>query len=240
MAPAASQAAGTLGRVKCPHCLVTVKPSERYEFTAGVDVDGEWRVRRWMCPACLRFIIGLALTPGHRSPAGFQSSGQPGRSYAVWPRGSARAPAPPEVPQDVREEYAEAALVLADSPKASAALSRRCLQRVLRGVPGVKPGNLAGEIDAFLGTNPPSYVADQLHALREVGNFAAHPNKSQHTGEVMDVEPGEAEWNLEVLESLFDYLYVQPAKAIERKEALDKKLKEAGKNGLKQAPLTGG
>jgi hypothetical protein len=65
--------------------------------------------------------------------------------------------------------------------------------------------------------------------VRQIGNFAAHPIKSTSTGEIVDVEEGEAEWNLDVLESLFDFYFVQPAIAAKRKADLNKKLKDAGK-----------
>jgi hypothetical protein len=57
--------------------------------------------------------------------------------------------------------------------------------------------------------------------------------KSTNTGEVIDFEPGEAEWNLDVLESLFDFYFVQPALAAKRKAELNKKLKQVGKPEIK-------
>jgi Domain of unknown function (DUF4145) len=74
-----------------------------------------------------------------------------------------------------------------------------------------------------------SYISEDLHGVRVVGNFAAHPLKSTSTGEIMDVEDHEAEWNLEVLERLFDFYFVEPAIAAKRKVEINKKLKEAGK-----------
>jgi hypothetical protein len=56
--------------------------------------------------------------------------------------------------------------------------------------------------------------------------------KSTNTGEIVDVEPGEAEWNLDVLDSLFDFYFVQPAISAARKAAVNAKLKEAGKPEL--------
>ena len=53
--------------------------------------------------------------------------------------------------------------------------------------------------------------------------------KSTVTGAIVDVEEGEAEWNLDVLESLFDFYFVQPALTAKRKAVLNQKLKEAGK-----------
>ena len=70
---------------------------------------------------------------------------------------------------------------------------------------------------------------EQLDAVRNIGNFAAHPQKSTSTGEIIPIEPQEAEWNLDVLEELFDHFFVKPAKAKARKDELNKKLAEAGK-----------
>ena len=152
------------------------------------------------------------------------------RANQVWPKGTARPATPSEVPPTIAEDYKEACLVLTDSPKASAALSRRCLQNVLREAAAVKYSDLANEIDEVIASNKlPSTIATNLDAVRTIGNFAAHPIKSQVTGQIVDVEPGEAEWNLEVLESLFDFYYVLPARDKARRDALNKKLTAAGK-----------
>ena len=49
----------------------------------------------------------------------------------------------------------------------------------------------------------------------------------------MDVEPGEAEWNLDVLEVLFDFYFVAPDRTKARRNALDKKLADIGKPPVK-------
>jgi len=132
------------------------------------------------------------------------------------------------------EDYIEACLVLPDSPKASAALSRRCLQHLLREEAKVKPGNLADEIQQVMDSQTlPSHVAEVVDAVRNVGNFAAHPLKSQKSGEILPVEPAEAEWNLDVLEALFDFYFVQPAVIKKKRAALDEKLRESGQKPMK-------
>jgi hypothetical protein len=152
----------------------------------------------------------------------------------VRPKASTRPKCAKEVPKAIAEDYNEACLVLADSPKASAALSRRCLQHVLREAAKVKPDDLAKEIQQVLDSGTlRSEVAEGLDMVRATGNFAAHPIKSKQTGEIMPVEPGEAEWNLDVLESLFDFYFVQPTILKVKKDALNKKLQEAGKPPLK-------
>jgi hypothetical protein len=54
----------------------------------------------------------------------------------------------------------------------------------------------------------------------------------------MDVEPGEAEWLLQTLSSLFDHLFVQPARLAIQRALLDHKLVEAGKPPLRARPTT--
>ena len=119
------------------------------------------------------------------------------------------------------------------SPKASAALSRRCLQTVLREAGRSKERDLSKQIDEVL-PKLPSHIGEQVDAIRNTGNFAAHPNKSKSTGEIVEVEPGEAEWNLDVLDLLFDHYYVGPKIAEKKRAALDQKLQDAGKPPLKQ------
>lgn len=154
--------------------------------------------------------------------------------HLVRPRGSARPPCPKQVPKHMAEDYTEACLVLPDSAKASAALSRRCLQTLLRENAGVKHGNLADEIQQTIDSGTlPSHLVESIDAIRNIGNFSAHPIKSNSTGEIVPIEPHEAEWNLDVLESLFDFYYVQPAVIQAKRDALNKKLSDSGKPPMK-------
>ena len=98
------------------------------------------------------------------------------------------------------------------SPKASAALSRRGLQRLLREKTGVKPTDLANEIQQVLDSGVlPLRLAESIDAVRIIGHFATHPIKSKSTGEIIEVEAGEAEWLLDTLGGLFDFYFVQAA-----------------------------
>jgi hypothetical protein len=79
----------------------------------------------------------------------------------------------------------------------------------------------------------PTHLRDAIDAIRNIGNFAAHPLKSTATGEIVDVEEGEAEWTLDVLEGLFDFFIVQPKQLAAKKAALNAKLKALGKPAMK-------
>lgn len=226
--------------MKCPHCLVDFHDMQTWwSVSLGGDSEGLWLLTRRTCPACNRFVLGLENGPSFQGQVA-AAQGTQGirvntvRFMQVWPKGVARAPMPKDVPPAIAEDYKEACLVLADSPKASAALSRRCLQNVLRTAANVKPADLYDEIQQIIdGKTLPSTIAESIDAIRVIGNFAAHPVKSKSTGEIVDVEPGEAEWNLDVLESLFDFYYVLPARTKAKKDALNKKLTDAGKPLLK-------
>jgi hypothetical protein len=105
---------------------------------------------------------------------------------------------------------------------------------LLRDEAKARPGNLADEIQQAIDSGKlPADLSESVDAIRNIGNFAAHPLKSQQTGQILDVEPGEAEWTLDVLESLFEFYFVRPAALQKRKAALNQKLREAGKPPMK-------
>jgi hypothetical protein len=152
----------------------------------------------------------------------------------VRPFASSRPPVPPVVDELFAKDYKEACLILTFSPKASAALSRRCLQNVIREKAGVKKGDLSNEIQQIIDSKSlPTHLNESIDAIRNIGNFAAHPLKSTSTGEIVDVEIGEAEWLLDVLEALFDFYFVQPSVLKAKRDALNNKLADLGKPPLK-------
>lgn len=223
----------------CPHCRVAF--FERPDILElGTDTDGNWFLRQETCPTCKRLIFELLngttvkASRTIRQTYSIESVSNVKMRQLVRPKGSLRPPPSSEVPKQFAEEYVESSLVLPDSPKASAALSRRCLQNLLREEAKVKQSDLANEIQQLLDSKAlPSKIAEMIDAVRNIGNFAAHPIKSTSTGEIMPVEPGEADWNLDVLEALFDFYFVQPAVVQKKKDALNKKLAEAGKPPMK-------
>jgi Domain of unknown function (DUF4145) len=183
------------------------------------------------CALCSKPIIAIQFHKLVRLNTGAERLEYLG-SRLVWPASAARKPLPQGVPVHLAEDYRESSVVINDSEKASAALSRRCLQSLLREVGNTQGKDLFDQIGEVLPTLP-GYLQQQLDAVRNIGNFAAHPQKSKATGEIIDVEPGEAEWNLDVLDLLFDFYYEQPRIAKEKRNALDKKLADAGKPPMK-------
>ena len=226
--------------MKCPHCLVEFHDEAHdielpyrgprlVERVPNRSYQIVWTAQTRVCPACGRAIITLVLHGWDPNRGNYLQFVQ------VWPKGTARAALPAEVVDPFASDYREACNVLADSPKASAALSRYCLQRLLREVAKVKPSDLSKEIDEVLASKTlPGHLAEAIDAIRAVGNFGAHPLKSTNTGAIIEVEPGEAELLLDVLEGLFDFYFVQPAIMAKKLAEVNKKLADAGKPPLKK------
>ncbi|TDO23755.1 DUF4145 domain-containing protein [Pedobacter duraquae] len=223
--------------MKCPHCVNYINESFKFHFY-GNDSDGYWFTKSMNCPNpnCKKNIISLIKSTGFRNDPYGNMIGPMDEISSIYvnPLKSSRPSLSQEVDSKFSKDYNEACLILDFSPKASAALSRRCLQILLREKAGVKPGELAKEIQEIIDSGKlPSHLSESIDAIRNIGNFASHPIKSTSTGEIVDVEAGEAEWLLDVLESLFDFYFVQPALIKAKRDALNQKLSDAGKTPMK-------
>ena len=99
---------------------------------------------------------------------------------------------------------------------------------------GYKDKDLAKEVQQILDEKDPAKILPRpihqtIDAIRNFGNFSAHPINDITSLQVIAVEPQEAEWCLEIVEALFEHFYVGPKRADAKKKALDAKLKAAGK-----------
>ena len=112
---------------------------------------------------------------------------------------------PNYVPEAIRKDYEEACLIQNLSPKASATLSRRCMQGILRDFWKVKPGRLVDEI-AQIQTRTDPLVWDAIDSVRKVGNIGAHMEKDIDL--IVDVDTHEAELLIELIEILLKETYI--------------------------------
>lgn len=200
---------------RCPHCEESVFVQARYVEEQLVTDD--WGIS-----------FDTDIDTGRQDPIPASCE-----VIAIYPYRSQVAPL--EIPEPYRTDYREAVLVLDISPKASAALSRRILQAILREQYDIRPENLQNEIREFVGRSDiPSYIREAVDAIRKIGNLAAHPIKNKNTGEIVDVEPGEAEWLIETLEDLIDFTFMKRKKTEERQRRLEEKLEAARQSPRRQ------
>ncbi len=216
----------------CPFCSTKIFTTWSAHLFDEKDTQlDRIRVRSATCPECGRVTLMMdhgAWVPVHSSFR-FQIAGD----RMVHPDTYGRKPVPAEVPADLAEDCLEARAVVSVSPKASAALSRRVLQALLR-QQGYPQHDLAKQIDAVLHEpdarrSLPSALHESVDAIRSFGNFSAHPVTDLTTLQIVAVEEGEADWCLELIDELFDHFYVKPAVAKRKKDALNAKLAAAGK-----------
>lgn len=129
-------------------------------------------------------------------------------------------PQPDYIPENVRKTYYEACKISKLSPQASATLSRRCLQGMIRDfwqVPQGKRGNLAAEIN-FIKDRLDEETWQAIDDVRSIGNIGAHMEKDVDL--IVDVEPDEAELLIELIELLFEEWYARRQKRLDSTQRL--------------------
>ena len=190
----------------CPYCnhsaelndstYLEIKPS--FELSYGCRVnpeDSEITISIFKCPHCHEYTVNAQGT-GPKVKTGI---------VHVKPISLARQ-FPDYIPKAIRQDYEEAYSIVNLSPKASATLSRRCLQGMIRDFWKIKPSTLFKEIDE-LKNKIPTMQWRVLDGIRKVGNIGAHMEKDINV--IVDIDPGEAEKLLKVIEKLMNDWYVE-------------------------------
>ena len=187
------------------------------------------------CPNedCKKLTLTLRLQKWRYNGAGtVRVFGTVVEEWNLLPRSRAK-PLPSYIPQAIVQDYTEACLICADSPKASATLSRRCLQGIVRDfweLPQSKRGKLHIELEAIKErVDPDTWGA--IDAIRSVGNIGAHMEKDIDV--IVDVDAGEAELLIELIEMLIADWYVQREK---RRERTQKAVELAEKKKAERKP----
>jgi len=169
--------------------------------------------------------------------SGIWGAGKSLRNWPLLPDSSAK-PQPDYIPKALRDDYFEACKIRDLSPKASATLARRCLQGMIRDFCKIAKGRLIDEIQELEqrvadGQAPLGVLPDSVEAIdhvRKIGNIGAHMEKDINL--IIDIDPGEAQILIELVETLFEEWYIARQVRTEKFAAL-KALgakKEAEKN----------
>ena len=225
--------------IECPHCLVTI--NIRWESSAlEQQLSGHgplgWHAVNTQCPSCHKQIIRIEMRVVDELDKARKATEYPGGGVVrtkvvvdrlVYPaRRNRLAIESGSIRQDLKDDYLEACNVLEISAKASAVLSRRVLQLVLK-EQGYDHRNLKVQIKKVLAEQGekalPTSIKESIEFVRRFGNFSAHPISAhpiteETTLQIVNVEPDEAEWCLRIIEELFTHYYVEPDR---RKKLID-------------------
>jgi len=220
--------------VKCNHCGIEFHPNTQCSLghrTPGSQSD--FMIESTVCPACYQ--PNLYLVEGvYKVKESIHKSVRVAEDVKwrrlIYPLTEHASSLPPEVPNEYRSLYNEASAVLPISPRASAALARTLLEMILVNQGAPKSKDLFAQIEWCLTQGVPTYISESLDDVRKVGKFAAHFKQNACNGEVLEVEPGEAEFVLVNVVNLLDFYFVMPAKVRERSEAIRQKLETTKQN----------
>jgi hypothetical protein len=212
----------------CPYCnlVQAVTDGQRVIRFSSLEIDRQAEGMLGILataigcsnPSCLRTTIHVKLGNAHRPHKSHQtyveliSEADPLVAMYLMPQGNAK-PQPDYLPKAIREDYYEACLIQDLSPKASATLTRRCLQGMIRDFAGIVKARLIDEIDALRkavedGSADRSVTLETVEAInhvRGIGNIGAHMEKDIDL--IVPVDPGEALALIELVEMLFDEWY---------------------------------
>ncbi|UXN62933.1 DUF4145 domain-containing protein [Phyllobacterium sp. A18/5-2] len=219
----------------CPFCdRNQVVISENHDTTfeplgIGKSVHGLVGIRivsiRCASPSCNEVTVIAQLTGAElsRKSGEYEPIAPLLGRWNLRPESSAK-PQPSYIPAPLREDYLEACKIRELSPKASATLSRRCLQGMIRDFCKIHKSRLIDEIkelrrldeEGHAPKGVESETLDAIDAVRSIGNIGAHMEKD--IGFIIDVDPTEAQALIELIEMLFSEWYVARHRRTERLE----------------------
>lgn len=190
---------------------------------------------------CKELTISFSLNKvGNHPRGGLYVTDEIHHSWKLLPESSAK-PQPDYIPKPIVENYNQACRIRDLSPNASAAMSRRCLQGMIRDFCEISERTLAKEIDTLRqkineGKGPQGVNHDAIDAIdhvRSIGNIGAHMEEDINL--ILDVESDEAQTLINLIELLFSEWYVAKHVREERLKALgmvvdNKKTKKARAN----------
>lgn len=196
----------------CPYCNhdTTINESNFSQTISRLHIDNkdgyrELNIEWIVCPnmdcnkhALIAFLFDLKWIPNVWEKGGII------RHWNLIPQSTARV-FPEYIPKAIRDDYEEACSIKDLSPKASATLSRRCLQGMIRDFYNVKEKNLYLEIDAIKDKVDP-LTWKSIDATRKIGNIGAHMEKDINL--IIDVDIKEAALLINLIEVLIKDWYI--------------------------------
>lgn len=198
----------------CPHCnTAAIVKNDDFEKTS-LDLKSGGNYYRYMIkgiscpnPACMKASVVLRTDElvnfsGILTPI---SNTATVKSLIPSAQKERARDYPSYIPVSILSDYREACAIASLSPKASATLSRRCLQGMIRDFWGVSGKSLHHEILAIEGKVDP-VVWEAILDVKSIGNIGAHMEKDINL--IIDVSPEEADLLIEMIVMLLDDWYV--------------------------------
>jgi hypothetical protein len=222
----------------CPFCNrpTTITDSDYHSDFSDLKIENVKGTKKLIimfivCPnsKCKEFTLNVSLFDSEIKHGTGNIRKELVKSWSLIPASQAKV-FPSYVPAVIMDDYEEACLIKDHSPKASATLSRRCLQGMIRDFWGIKKNRLVDEIEA-LKDKVDELTWEAIDAVRKIGNIGAHMEKDINL--IIDVEPNEAALLIELIELLIKDWYITKYERQKRLESIIqvKEQKEQLKSG---------
>lgn len=216
---------------RCPFCNqpVTITEHDICQGKTLLQIDNaegpQWLNCRFIVcpnPECKKFALDVNIGEACYDSVIGRYQGEPIKAWQLIPQSKAQS-FPDYIPKAIKDDYNEACLIKDLSPKASAALARRCLQGIIRDFwkGKVTPGRLADEIKQIK-DKVEELTWQAIDAVRSVGNIGAHMEEDVNL--IVDIEPNEAELLINLIETVLKDWYI----ACHERESRLKALAELG------------
>lgn len=165
---------GSTRAFTCPYCKGIASHDWVYSLRHNYDSNYEIILTNVViaatCQACNQTSIWLKNEDDMMSP-------EDNYEILIYPKISNFEDSPnPDMPTNVRKVFEEAALILDDSPRASAALSRLAID-ILSTELKAEGKNLNERIGNLVSKGLPIQIQQALDAIRVIGNNAVHPGE---------------------------------------------------------------
>ena len=158
------------GEYHCPHCNVYAKQFyghvhaiSNFAWSSIVDQLSKFNEplpKEWVVTKC-QHCEGISVWHNNNM---------------LYPKKILPPPPNPDLTDEIKADYMEAAHILGDSPRAAAALLRLSLQKLCVQL-GEKGENINTDIKSLVGKGLNPLVQKSLDALRITGNNAVHPGE---------------------------------------------------------------
>lgn len=157
----------------CPNCKAIA--SQKLKFGLGGNISSP--VVHLDQKIATLIIVKAFCNACHKDSYWLENFDNQNSEMLLYPKINSEAPSPnSDMPENIRQIFSEASLVLSDSPRASAALSRLAIDELTKEL-DPNGSNLNKRIGNLVGKGLPIQVQQSLDIVRVVGNNAVHPGE---------------------------------------------------------------
>jgi len=189
----------------CPHCGVLARQYHFYSHEKNLSGPSGHHYQKGVWTSDLSFFGNVEFSTRYSICEHCEEICLWYYDQMVYPnRGNAPVPNP-DIPDEIKKDYEEAASIYTQSPRGAAALLRLAIQKLCK-VLGGKGKNINDDIKELVKKGLPEQIQKSLDIVRVIGNNSVHPGQ-------IDTDDAEVAGKLFVLLNVItEYMISMPGK----------------------------